>query len=99
MAVVPVNNKYHLEYAKEVFEELKNINVRVTLDDRDEKLGYKMRELQTKKIPYILVLGQNEVDSNSISYRIHGSSDTTNVTRNEFMSLIKGEINEKNRTH
>ena len=99
VAVVPVNNKYHLEYAKEVFEELKNANVRVTLDDRDEKLGYKMRELQTKKIPYILVLGQNEVDSNSISYRIHGSSDTTNVTRDEFMSLIKGEINEKNRTH
>lgn len=99
VAVVPVNNKYHLEYAKEVFEELKNINVRVTLDDRDEKLGYKMRELQTKKIPYILVLGQNEVDSNSISYRIHGSSDTTNVTRDEFISLIKGEINEKNRTH
>ena len=99
VAVVPVNNKYHLEYAKEVFEELKNANVRVTLDDRDEKLGYKMRELQTKKIPYILVLGQNEVDSNSISYRIHGSSDTTNVTRDEFMSLIKGEINEKNRAH
>lgn len=99
VAVVPVNNKYHLEYAKEVFEELKNINVRVTLDDRDEKLGYKMRELQTKKIPYILVLGQNEVDSNSISYRIHGSSDTTNVTRDEFISLIKGEINEKNRAH
>ena len=99
VAVVPVNNKYHLEYAKEVFEELKNANVRVTLDDRDEKLGYKMRELQTKKIPYILVLGQNEVDSNSISYRIHGSSDTTNVTRDEFMSLIKGENNEKNRAH
>lgn len=99
VAVVPVNNKYHLEYAKEVFEELKNANVRVTLDDRDEKLGYKMRELQTKKIPYILVLGQNEVDSNSISYRIHGSSDTTNVTRDEFMSLIKGGINEKNRAH
>ena len=99
VAVVPVNNKYHLEYAKEVFEELKNANVRVTLDDRDEKLGYKMRELQTKKIPYILVLGQNEVDSNSISYRIHGSSDTTNVTRDKFMSLIKGEINEKNRAH
>ena len=99
VAVVPVNNKYHLEYAKEVFEELKNANVRVTIDDRDEKLGYKMRELQTKKIPYILVLGQNEVDSNSISYRIHGSSDTTNVTRDEFMSLIKGEINEKNRAH
>ena len=60
--VIPVNNKYHLEYAESIYKLLKDNGIRVELDDREEKLGYKMRESQTKKIPYTLILGQKEVD-------------------------------------
>lgn len=95
VSVIPVNNKYHLEYAKEIVEKLKQSHIRVELDDRDEKLGYKMRELQTKKIPYILVLGQKEVDNNEISYRLHGSEETTTVLETVFIDMIKKEIDLK----
>ena len=71
--VIPVNNKYHLTYAEEIYNELKEIGFRVELDDRDEKLGYKMRESVMKKIPYSIILGQKEVDNKNISYRTHGS--------------------------
>ena len=90
--VIPVNNKYHLEYARDIYELLKEENVRVELDSREEKLGYKMRESQTRKIPYSLILGQNEVDNNLISYRLHGSDETTTISKEEFIELIKKDI-------
>lgn len=93
--VIPVNNKYHLEYAKEIYSLLKENRVRVELDDREEKLGYKMRESQTNKIPYTLILGQKEVDNNEISYRLHGSEETTTVSKAEFVSMLKKNIDEK----
>ena len=74
---------------------LEEKNIRVTLDDRDEKLGYRMREAQTKKIPYILVLGDKERDENLISYRLHGEQKTTTVATNEFVNMIEEEIKEK----
>jgi len=93
--VIPVNNQYHLEYANEVFEELKQNGFRVELDDREEKLGYKMRESVMKKIPYSIILGQKEVDNKNISYRTHGSEETTTVSKEEFIKLINDKI--KNR--
>ena len=93
--VIPVNNQYHLEYASEVFEELKQIGFRVELDDREEKLGYKMRESVMKKIPYSIILGQKEVDNKNISYRVHGSEETITVSKEEFINLINNKI--KNR--
>jgi threonyl-tRNA synthetase len=93
--VIPVNNQYHLEYAKEVYELLKENGFRVELDDREEKLGYKMRESVMKKIPYSIILGQKEVDNKNISYRVHGSEETITVSKEEFINLIKEKIEKK----
>ena len=93
--IIPVNNEYHLEYAKKIFELLKNENIRVTLDERNEKLSYKMRESVIKKIPYTLVLGGKEMESNSISYRKYKSEETINISTEEFITKIKEEIKNK----
>lgn len=93
--IIPVNNEYHLEYAKELKEKLLTYNFRVQFDDRDEKLSYKMRESQTKKIPYTLIIGDKEKDSNSVSYREFGSTETTNISTSEFIDLLRNEIKNK----
>ncbi|MBR6949235.1 MAG: threonine--tRNA ligase [Bacilli bacterium] len=93
--VLPVNNEYQGEYAKEVYNFLKENGIRVELDDRNEKLGYRLRETQTSKIPYTLVLGDNEKDAKTISYRLYSSKDTTTVSWDEFIELLKKEIEEK----
>ena len=93
--IIPVNNEYHLEYAKKIQDMLLENNIRVSLDDRDEKLSYRMRESQTKKIPYTLILGDKERDNNNISYRIFGSQDTKTLSDNEFITNIKDIIKNK----
>ena len=95
VTVIPVNNNYHLEYANEVYNALKNKNVRVELDDREEKLSYKMRDAQTKKIPIILILGDKEKDDNLISYRRHGSNKTYCLDKDMFTELLLNEIKDK----
>ena len=89
--VIPVNNQYHLEYATEVYNKLQELGYRVSLDDREEKLGYKMRESVIKKIPYSIIIGQKEVDNKNISYRKHGSEETITVSYDEFINLIEKE--------
>ncbi len=93
--IIPVNNEYHLEYANKIYELLKEENIRVELDDRDEKLSYKMRESQTRKVPVTLILGDNEKENNTVSYRLFGSRETTTLSTEEFVSLIKKTIEEK----
>lgn len=93
--VIPVNNKYHLEYATKVRDLLEQQGIRVELDDRDEKLSYRMRESQTKKIPYTLILGDKERDNEQISYRIFGQTDTTTLSNQEFIETIKDVIKNK----
>ncbi len=93
--VVPVNIQYHKEYSEKVFDTLKNAGFRVKLDDRNEKLGYKLRESVLKKIPYMLILGQNEVDNNTVSYRRAGSEETVTVTLDEFVKLLNNDIENK----
>mgnify|MGYP000378068609 FL=1 len=93
--IIPVNNEYHLEYANKVLDELRSDEFRVELDSRDEKMGYKIRESQTKKIPYTLVLGNNERDNNTITYRKFGSDDSTTVTLEEFKSMLEKQIEDK----
>ena len=90
--VIPVNNEYHLEYAKEIYNLLLENNFRVELDDSDEKLSYKMRESSVQKIPYTLILGDKEKDSNLISYRRLGSKETHTVDKNEFIKLLQGLV-------
>ena len=93
--IIPVNNNYHLEYANEIYKMLKDASVRVELDDRDEKLSYKMRESQTKKIPITLILGDKERDENLVSYRRHGSNKTYSVPKDTFKELLLNEIKSK----
>jgi len=90
--IIPVNNEYHLEYSKKILS-LLNANVfRVKIDDREEKLGYKMRESQTKKIPYTLILGDKERDDETISYRKFGSQETITLSLDEFVNQLNEEI-------
>ena len=93
--VLPVNNEYHLEYATKIKELLFNENIRVSLDDRNEKISYKMRESQIKKIPYTIILGDQEVSNNTISYRKYNSNETITISVLEFIKLIKEEITNK----
>ncbi len=93
--VIPVNNEYHLDYANKLIDIFKQKGLRVKLDDRDEKLSYKIRESQTKKIPYTLIIGDKEKESNSISYREFGTSETINKDLLEFINQITLEIENK----
>ena len=95
--IIPVNNDYHLDYAKEIEKLLLDNNIRVNLDARSEKLGYKVRESQTKKVPYTLILGNMERDNNTISYRKFGSEDTTTLSKEDFVNYIKDIIDNKKR--
>ena len=97
VVVMPVNSEFQGEYAKEIYELLRNNDIRVELDDRNEKLGYRLRESQTKKIPYTLILGDNEKDNKQISYRLFGEKETTTVSKEDFIKLIKEEIETKKR--
>ena len=93
--IIPVNNEYHIEYCTEIKKLLEENNIRVTLDIRDEKLNYKMRESQTKKIPYTIILCDKERDENLISYRLHGTNETKTLDKNEFVKEIIQTINDK----
>ena len=93
--IIPVNNEYHLEYAKEIKDLLYNKGIRVALDDSNEKLNYRMRESQTKKIPFTLILGDKERDNNQISYRLFGHQETNTLSVDEFVSLLKKTIETK----
>ena len=94
--IIPVNNEYHLEYAKELFALLEKENVRVKLDDRNEKLTYKMRESQTKKVPYTIILGDKEVSAKEVTVRLHGTNENITLGRDEFVSKVKEVIDNKN---
>ena len=87
--VLPVNNIYHLDYAKKIKEKLEKEQFRVKLDDREEKLGYRMREGIVKKIPYTIIIGQKEVDNNEISYRKFGSEETITTNLTDFIKELK----------
>ena len=94
--IIPVNNEYHLEYAKEIEKMLEEANIRVKLDDRNEKLTYKMRESQTKKVPYTIIIGDKERDANSVTVRLHGTTENITLDKDEFLSKIKEIIQNKN---
>jgi len=93
--VIPVNNQYHLDYSNKLVAALKDQGVRVELDDRDEKLGYKIREAQTKKIPYQLVIGDKEIEHNQVNYRRYGEREQTAIDQQDFISMILKEIKDK----
>ena len=93
--IIPVNNEYHLEYANSLMNKLKELDIRCEMDDREEKLGYKIRESLLKKMPYTLVIGDNEKDEDKITYRKYGHKDTETVSTDEFIKMILEEIKNK----
>lgn len=95
--IITVNNEYYLEYANEIKNVFNQEQIRVELDSREEKLGYRMRESQMRKIPYTIILGDNERDNRLISYRKYSSNDTTTITIAEFIDLVKTKTNNKDR--
>ncbi len=90
--IIPVNNEYHLSYAEDLLKQLKELGIRAELDDRDEKLGYKMRESVMKKKNYAVIIGNKEIENNTVSYRKCGSEETTTVSIDEFKNMILEEI-------
>ena len=95
ISIIPVNNEIHMEYANKVKELLQSHNFRVNLDNRNEKLSYKMRDSQTKKIPLSIILGDMEKENNEISYRLFGEKETTTLKTEEFISYIKNKEESK----
>lgn len=93
--IIPVSSEHQLDYAYEIKEILEKSGIRVEVDARNEKLGYRMRESQTKKIPYTLVLGDNEKENKTVTYRKHGSSDKETLSIDNFKELVLTQIEEK----
>ncbi|MCX6135220.1 MAG: threonine--tRNA ligase [Ignavibacteriales bacterium] len=96
-AVLPITDQY-LEYAKQVFDELKSAGVRVELDDRNEKIGYKIRDCEMKKIPFMLVVGEKEKTGNTVSVRQHTKGDLGTVERSAFLAKVLDAIQRKSLT-
>ena len=93
--IIPVNNELHMNYCNEIKNLLEENNIRVKVDARDEKLGYKMRESQIKKIPITLIIGDNEVNKKQISYRKYGNQETYTCEIDEFISEISKCLKDK----
>ena len=93
--IIPVNNEYHLKYAEKVMKQLSDKNIRVKFDDRDEKLSYKMRESQSHKVPYTVIIGDKEKDNKTVSYRLFGHKETENLSLKEFEKVLLEKIKER----
>ncbi|MBD8068927.1 threonine--tRNA ligase [Bacillus sp. PS06] len=91
--VIPVSPGAHLDYAKKVQEDLQAQGFRVELDERDEKIGYKIREAQMQKIPYMLVVGDNEVQEHAVNVRKYGEQKSETVSFDAFVQGLKQEVN------
>ena len=90
--ILPVNNNFHLDYAKEVLNTLIDNDIRAELDASEEKLGYRLRGSQVRKIPYTLVIGDNEAKDNSVTYRKYGQKEQITVSLDEFIKLVQDEV-------
>lgn len=90
--IIPVNVDLHYDYARNLQDELKSQGVRVEIDDRNEKMGYKIREAQMQKIPYQIVVGDKEVENNQVNVRKYGSQDQETVEKDEFIWNLVDEI-------
>ena len=93
--ILPISEK-HVEYAKELAKQMHQDYVRVEVDDRSEKIGYKIRQAQMAKVPYMLVVGDKEVEEDTVNVRKHGGDELGSVPFEEFFNSIKIEIKERN---
>ena len=95
--ILPVKNEDEElnAYSHEVYSYLEENGIRVEIDERNEKLGYRLREAQMAKVPYLLVLGKNEMNDRTVSYRLHGEQKTTTVSMEEFLAMLQDDIKTK----
>ena len=91
--VLPISTEKHGEYAKKLADELTEEGFRVEVDDRNEKIGYKIREAQTQKVPYMLVVGDKEIESNSVGVRARAEGDLGAMSKEEFKAKLSEEVN------
>ena len=92
--VLPITDK-HMDYAYDIKKKLFDMGYRIEVDERNEKIGYKMREAQGKKIPYMLVVGEQEVENGTVSVRKHGERDTVTMSIDEFVAMLQNKIDTK----
>ena len=92
--IIPVNNEHHMDYCINLKNKFEEVGIRSNIDNRDEKLGYRMRESQTKKVPYTLVIGDKELDSNTVNYRMFGYKDTESISVDDFIDKLLEQIKE-----
>ncbi len=95
--VMPISEKYN-EYAEKLSELLNNSDIRTVLDDRNEKIGRKIRDNELKKIPYLLIVGENEMNSQTVSVRRQGQGDMGAMPVEEFIKKINEEVNSQLQT-
>ena len=94
VAIVPISNEKHADFAEQVYKKMRNAGIRVKLDDRSESMNYKIREsLQDKKIPYVVVIGDKEIESNALAVRARGIGQVGTIGVDEFINKIEEEIN------
>lgn len=94
VAIVPISNEKHIDFAEKVYKKMRDKGIRVNLDDRSESMNYKIREsLQDKKIPYVCVIGDKEIEANSVAVRARGIGQVGTINVDEFISKIEEEIN------
>jgi threonyl-tRNA synthetase len=93
--VIPVSNAVHVQYADEVADKLTQAGVRVERDMRDEKLGYKIREAQMQKVPYVVVIGDKEMENGAVNVRKYGEEKSGVIELDMFVESMKEEINNR----
>ena len=92
--VLPISEE-NIEFARKVYDRLNKEEIRVELDDRNEKIGYKIRDAENLKVPYMLIIGRKEESMNGVSLRIHGIGDKGFIKVEEFLNYIKEKIEKK----
>ena len=93
--VIPVSNAVHEQYANRIADKLAQAGIRVERDIRDEKLGYKIREAQMQKVPYVLVIGDKEMESEAVNVRKYGEEKSEVVSLDIFAASIEEEIKDR----
>ena len=92
--ILPISEKYH-DYAKKVSDVLKNYDIRTLIDERSEKIGKKIRDNELKRIPYLLIVGEKEQESGTISVRRQGEGDKGTMNLEEFAGFLQGEVSKE----
>jgi threonyl-tRNA synthetase len=92
--ILPISDKF-LDYAQTILESLKNADIRAEVDDRSEKIGKKIRDTELAKVPYMLVIGEKEVNENKVAVRRQGKGDAGGLGIDEFIKNLSAEIKER----